>query len=69
MEPYSRLQSELHSSKERVTQLRQEAESERLVRGSQQESALWRKRLATGLHGLADRLEPAPHLTPKGKLA
>ncbi len=68
MEPYSRFQSELHSAKGRVNQLQQEAESQRLVRGSQGETAFWRKRLATGLHGLADRLEPAGYHNPKGNL-
>lgn len=68
MEPYSRLQSELHNASERVAKFQQEAAVQRIVR-DERITTPWRKRLATQLHGLADRLEPAPYSPAKGNLA
>lgn len=65
METYSRLRGELQQAREHVNQLQREAAAQRLLR-SEGDTAVWRKRLAAGLHGLADRLEPAAYHEAKG---
>lgn len=67
METYSRLQSELHNARNRVTKFRQEAASDRLTR-HEADTALWRRRLAAQLHSLADRIGPT-HYSSKRELA
>lgn len=66
MESFGRLQGELHGVQERITQFRREAEMQQQIRAGRKGRG-WRTQLASRLHDLADRLEPAPYST-KGEL-